>query len=125
MRLSNQVNTTMTVRDIAKIAHEINKAFCESIGDNSHAEFDELSDEMKRGTIDGVRHHLSDSNLSPEASHEAWMKNKIDQGWVYGSEKDENKKTHPSLIPYNDLPTTEKSKDYLFRQVVRSLSKFR
>jgi hypothetical protein len=41
--------------------------------------------------------------LSKE-EHQEWMMNKINLGWVYGSQKDENKKTNPSLVQWEYLP---------------------
>jgi hypothetical protein len=46
-----------------------------------------------------------------ELEHERWMQEKLSEGWRYGSRRDDRKKTHPSLIPYNDLSEPEKEKD--------------
>ncbi|MBR7156767.1 MAG: Ryanodine receptor Ryr [Bacteroidales bacterium] len=42
--------------------------------------------------------------------HEVWAKNRIDQGWVYGSERSDSLRQHPCLIPYEEL--SEQEKDY-------------
>jgi len=39
------------------------------------------------------------------------MKMKASQGWVLGPVKDFEKKTHPDMIPYEDLPEVERKKD--------------
>ncbi len=49
---------------------------------------------------------------------------KEEEGWEWGPEKDANKKQHPCFVPYNQLPTEQQAKDFLFRQVVHSLKKF-
>ena len=46
-----------------------------------------------------------------ENTHEVWSKGRMDEGWVYGSELDYEKKTHPSLIPYEELSESEKDYD--------------
>lgn len=46
--------------------------------------------------------------------HESWMKMHIDSGWVYGPEFDSTKKTHPNLMPWDDLPAAVKSKARIF-----------
>jgi hypothetical protein len=61
---------------------------------------------------------LSDPK-TPKESHENWMKEKEDNGWVYGNEKNAEKKTHPCLIPYDNLPKEQKTKDYLFSAIVQ------
>lgn len=40
--------------------------------------------------------------------HEIWAKERIQQGWKYGSKRDDNQKLHPCLIAYEDLPEEEK-----------------
>lgn len=40
--------------------------------------------------------------------HEVWAETRLQQGWVYGSERNDKLKTHPSIIPYDDLSENEK-----------------
>ena len=107
------------IENIAYVCHQVNKAYCESLGDDSHLDWEEAPDWQKESAIKGVKFHLRQPS-TPEESHESWMKEKTENGWVYGEEKDPKKKTHPSLRPYEELPVTERSKDYLFRSVVES-----
>ena len=48
-----------------------------------------------------------------ENAHEVWAKTRKDQGWSYGKERDDAKKLHPDIIPYNLLPESEKEYDRL------------
>ncbi len=43
--------------------------------------------------------------------HEVWAKNRIEQGWCYGKERNDTLKQHPCLIPYEDLPESEQAYD--------------
>lgn len=43
--------------------------------------------------------------------HEVWAETRIAQGWTYGEKRDDEKKTHPCLIAYEDLPEQEKEYD--------------
>ncbi|MDE6023153.1 MAG: Ryanodine receptor Ryr [Muribaculaceae bacterium] len=43
--------------------------------------------------------------------HEVWSKNRIDEGWTYGPVRDDAAKKHPCLVPYEDLPESEKDYD--------------
>jgi len=45
-----------------------------------------------------------------ENCHEVWSQGRIDQGWRWGAERDNEKKLHPDLIPYSML--TEETKQY-------------
>jgi ryanodine receptor 2 len=43
--------------------------------------------------------------------HEVWAQNRMEQGWTYGEERNDALKHHPCLIPYEELPESEKEYD--------------
>ena len=43
--------------------------------------------------------------------HEVWSETRIAQGWTYGKQRNDELKTHPCLIPYDELPEEEKEYD--------------
>ena len=51
--------------------------------------------------------------------HELWAAERIAEGWVYGDEKDQGKKISPCLLPYSQLPESEK--DYDRRSAIETL----
>jgi hypothetical protein len=114
----------MTIKNIAQVAHEINKSFCASIGDNTQPSWENAPDWQKSSAINGVKFHLLNPEASPSASHDSWLKQKTEEGWKYGIVKNPETKEHPCFVPYEELPTEQKSKDYLFKQVIHSLKAF-
>lgn len=46
-----------------------------------------------------------------ENTHDIWAKGRIAQGWTYGEKRDDDKKTTPCLVPYSELPESEKEYD--------------
>ena len=46
-----------------------------------------------------------------ENVHEVWAQSRIAEGWTYGPQRDDTKKEHPCLVPYNELPEIEKEYD--------------
>lgn len=114
----------MNEEAIAKVAHEINAAFCQAIGDNSQPDWSDAPDWQKESAVNGVRFHLENPNADASASHENWLKEKVADGWVYGEEKNPELKTHPCCVPYDELPMEQRAKDYLFKQTVHSLKGF-
>jgi hypothetical protein len=58
---------------------------------------------------------------TPEESHESWLREKIESGWVYGPKKDVMQKEHPCLVPYEELSPEQRAKDSIFIAVVRAL----
>lgn len=46
-----------------------------------------------------------------ENAHDSWALKRISEGWTYGEKRDDDKKTTPCLLPYNELPESEKEYD--------------
>ena len=46
-----------------------------------------------------------------ENVHEIWAAGRIAEGWVYGEARDDARKTTPCLVPYAELPESEKEYD--------------
>lgn len=111
----------MTVEDIAQAAHEINQAYCLSLGDDSQPDWADAPDWQKESAITGAKFHLTNLDAGPEASHNNWLEEKKKEGWKYGATKDVEKKEHPCYVVFDQLPEFQKTKDFLFRQVVHSL----
>lgn len=42
--------------------------------------------------------------------HEVWSANRRADGWSYGPVRNDEKKQHPCMVPYDELP--EREKDY-------------
>lgn len=43
--------------------------------------------------------------------HDVWAESRIREGWSYGPARDDKEKTHPCLVPYEELPENEKAYD--------------
>ena len=46
-----------------------------------------------------------------ENNHDLWAQKRISEGWTHGAVRDDAKKTHPDLVPYAELPESEKEYD--------------
>lgn len=46
-----------------------------------------------------------------ENVHENWAIGRLKEGWRYGPQRDDVEKTHPCLVPYDELPDSEKEYD--------------
>ncbi|MEX2215134.1 MAG: RyR domain-containing protein [Phycisphaeraceae bacterium] len=46
-----------------------------------------------------------------ENAHDLWARQRISEGWTLGSKRDDSAKQHPCLVPYADLPESEKQYD--------------
>jgi ryanodine receptor 2 len=66
--------------------------------------------------IDTTNVHLSEDVISlceqmAKNTHEVWSAGRLAQGWSYGECRDDEKKLHPCLIPYEQLSEEEKEFD--------------
>ena len=111
------------------------------------SDFDDLPDEIKYSNIDNAAHiptkllsigyrirqvkkgfkpvalHLNEEEIETmsRVEHIRWSWEKRLNGWRYGKTKNNIKKTHPSLIPYDELSESEKEKD---RELVKLIPSF-
>jgi ryanodine receptor 2 len=46
-----------------------------------------------------------------ENAHDLWARQRLDGGWRFGPQRDDARKTHPCLVPYAELPESEKEYD--------------
>ena len=102
---------------IAKAVHHVNNKICEINGEQALS-WEDLPTYMKDGLISAV-----EVNLPPREGHEAWMKNRLENGWTLGTVKDIEKKTSPCLIPYEELPYAQRIKDSVRQGIVEYLTK--
>lgn len=53
------------------------------------------------------------TELLARNAHEHWARQRLADGWRYGPVRDDARKEHPDLVPYEDLPEREKVYDRL------------
>lgn len=46
-----------------------------------------------------------------ESLHDVWARNRLNEGWTWGHERNDSLRTTPCLVPYRDLPENEKTYD--------------
>ncbi len=107
---------------IAAVCHEANREWCVWHGDFEAPTWAEAPTWQVESAIDGVEHALKHPDAKPEDSHSNWMALKIAEGWTYGDVKDPVAKTHPCMVPYDQLPEFQRKKDALFLAIVRALA---
>ena len=104
----------------AKVCHEANRAWCEVNGDYSQKKWEDAPEWQKNSAVKGVEFRIANPDAKPSSQHEEWKKEKVNNGWVYGATKDEEKKTHPCIVDWNKLPEFQRVKDILFASIVNA-----
>ncbi len=72
-----------------------------------------FDDAQRQRRIEAMKKCAAESTSDSER-HEAWMKMHVEGGWVYGETFDPTTKTHPNLLPWDQLPATTRSKARIF-----------
>src|SRR5258708_1659634 len=106
---------------IAWIVHEANRAYCQSIGDDSQPPWADAPDWQRQSAIKGVQGILNGTITRPEQSHEGWLAEKKATGWKYGPTKNPEAKEHPCFVPYAELPPEQRLKDAIFFGIVKAM----
>ncbi len=128
----------------SRYLHEIKKQAGSGAGkkEKDIQQFNDLPAELRHSNMDNAAHiptkllsigyrirpvkegfkplalHIDDAEVETMArvEHLRWSWEKRLNGWSSGKIRDDGKKIHPSLVPYDDLPEPEKEKD---RELVR------
>lgn len=111
-----------TLREIARVCHAVNRAYCETLGDTSQPRWDDAPAWQTTSAINGVAFAASHPDATPADSHKSWLAEKVKAGWVLGPVKDPVTKEHPCMLPYDQLPLEQRVKDHLFLAVVRAMA---
>lgn len=114
--------TEAQTEKVAAICHDANRRYCIENGDMSQPAWEDAPDWQRASAINGVIFHLHNPDAGPSGSHENWMRTKEAEGWTYGDVKDPERKTHPCMIPYEDLPFEQRMKDHLFVAIVHAFT---
>lgn len=69
------------------------------------------------GIVQGVLNVWEHPHITPEENHNNWVEQMMENGWTYG-ELNEELKTHPALVNYEDIPFEYKVNDILFMAIV-------
>lgn len=108
--------------EIAAVCHEANRELTRILKDVPlQAHWDDCDADMKAMVLKGIEWRCNNPDAPASASHEAWMQDRLSLGWVLGPERSNEKKTHPALVPYKDLPPGVQLKDKVFVSIILAL----
>jgi len=120
--LNHTISATRIPDAIARVCYEVNRAYCQALGDDSQLAWVDALPWQRDSAIKGVLLHMEPTDHGPEASHAAWVAHMLAEGWTYGPTKDTEAKTHPCLVPFDKLPREQQAKDYIFRAIVHAMT---
>lgn len=111
----------MRTAELARLCHEVNRGYCAALGDTSHQSWEQSSQALRDSVISGVEYARANHVATPQEMHAEWSRHKVVSGWIHGPIKDEGLKTHPNILPFDELPPEERIKDHLFIALIRAV----
>lgn len=123
---TNSLKYDLDLEKIAKVCHEANRAYCETLGDSSQLRWEDAPEWQKQSAINGVDFHIRGFRSfgrwpKPYESHDSWLNQKKSDGWIYGPIKSESLREHPCIVPYDELPIEQRTKDFIFSGIVQAI----
>lgn len=104
----------LTIERIARVVYGVNQTYNKILGKESRDWA-----ESKQGFMLGTA--VAINGTSEQMLHEAWLGFMKDAGWKHGDKKDSGAKTHPNMVPFEELSAEERSKNLLTRVIVENL----
>jgi hypothetical protein len=109
---SNLRITDLAMRQMIVMCHHFWCCFMLGAGQPFN---EKITEHQYKSLADGILFYIRHGSIpTGEELWQNWKRFKAMSGWVYGPEKDEEKKTHPNIVDnYLDLPEVERRKDDL------------
>ena len=109
------------IQQIARVCHQAHKAWCEANGQTDQVDWRDAPRWKRDDTVIGVEFCIQNPSAPPSALHDEWVRQKQATGWVYGPTLDTVAKTHPCMVPFDQLSEFQRRKDMLFHAIVTAL----
>lgn len=111
----------LTVKAIAKIAYESQRAYNQVMGNYEQQPWDRLPEPFQQDFTRRVQALIDYPGAPPSTLHDRWLAELLIEGWTHGAVIDEKKKINPRIIPWSLLPAEERLRDVLLQRVVEAL----
>ena len=112
----------MEPKDIARVAHEACRALLQIHGDQAQPAWHAAPVWVKKTMIDAVEFLIANPEAGYKSLQDNWLAEKIRDGWKLGKKKDAERKTHPFMVPFDQLPKEQQLKDQLIWSIVAALT---
>lgn len=86
--------------------------------------WNEALQEQQQQAVDEVLCYLNRPEATPYQLHGGWIQDMLDAGWSRGNEFSAERKLHPGLVPFVDLPAERQAEKLLVHELVRQLTPF-
>lgn len=103
----------MTARDLGRLMHALRREIALIYGGNVPPAWEDeaCTDAMKASSERGALAMLVNPDMTARDEHQRWYNERWEQGWRYGPVRDNERKLHPSMRDFDELPLGERLKD--------------
>ena len=109
----------MKNEQIARLTYEADRAIRARMG-QTLPEWGKHEASLKTEWRSKVASFKKKDGITPRSRHESWVKDMITAGWVQGQKIDHDKKTHPAICPYDNLPEEVHLLDDVFVTIIET-----
>ncbi len=109
----------MKNEEISRLTYEVDRAVRGQMGQTSPP-WARQEASLKTEWRSKVASLKGNEGITPQTRHDDWVKDMITAGWKQGSVVDHDKKTHPSICQYGNLPDQVHLLDELFVAAVET-----
>ena len=110
------------IKQIAKTAHAIHRAYCLEMGIPTQPKWEDVNDDHKKVVYNSIKHIISEDIKTVEESHNQFVASKHAQGWIFGEAYSIENKTNPRMTDFSRLTKEQRIKEMLFFECVMSFT---
>ena len=111
------------IETVAELAHEIIRAMALETDGTVMPPWSEAPEWMQKSSVEMVTAMYKDPSLPASHFHDVWMKQRTDAGWKWGPVRNEDTKENPAMVPYSELPVSQRAKDTALKAMVSTIAK--
>lgn len=117
-----KISDEQKIEICARTAYEATRGYRFVVNNQDFARpWDEAGDWLQKNWKEAVTGALSGNY--PEQQHQAFVEKMTAEGWKYGPFTDAEKKEHPDIMLYAELPAERRLVDQLYVDVVRAVGR--
>jgi len=103
VRLPLEERVPLTPQQLARLCHEADRVLCSMQGDARVSPWETLDEKTQDEVVAAVREVLEHPELTDEARHARWLRQRREAGWIYGPVRSIPGRTDPALLEYGAL----------------------
>jgi len=110
-----------TESDVIRVAiacHDVGRTLATHTGRNELPFWGDLSESQRNLTLAWVKHRIAFPDSSVSEQHRLWCEATAKDGWTHGEAFSKEKKIHPLLVDFSNLPVEERYRFLFFGQTV-------